>query len=215
MDEKKQPWDKLEGETDKAYDTFLLFAALPLHRRSVSEVYRLHPPKPEKQKKAKKGQKKPTNPPSAWYGWRNNNNWIERARARDQYYAELERLELLEDRKALLREQRKRLLKRRDESDKLLKICTDAFSQKGVIEELLAVFPSTAASIYKTTTAIRESTERELLGLNTVQLQEAPHLPTKEEQAELAELVAMLEQQAKEGNTQASKMLFSLNGVKL
>lgn len=207
MEEKKQPWDKLEGETEKAYNTFLLFADLPLHKRTVSEVYRLHPPKPEKQKKAKKGQKKQTTPPSAWYQWRNNNDWDNRARARDAHRAE-------SDRKLFLSQQHEALKERKESIDSMIASCESVLSEDN-LALMVASNPSSVVGYHKTLVSMRKETERDLFDLYTIKVQESPSEPTDEEKAEILSVIAMLKGQAKEGNTLASRLLLNLNGVKL
>jgi len=207
MDEKKQPWDKLEGETEKAYNTFLLFADLPLHRRSVCEVYRLHPPKPKKQKKEKKRQKKPTNPPSSWYQWRKENDWDNRARARDAHRAEIER-------KLFLSQQHEALKQRKDSIDCMIAACESVLSEDN-LSLMVASNPSSVVGYHKTLVSMRKETERDLFDLYTIKVQESPNEPTDEEKEEILSVIAMLKGQAKEGNTLASRLLLNLNGVKL
>jgi hypothetical protein len=72
------PWERLPGETDKAYAAFLVYLELPPFRRSLLEVARcLYPAEQDK-----KGQKR-TDAPGALRRWFAENNWTERAQVFD------------------------------------------------------------------------------------------------------------------------------------
>ena len=204
MDEKKQPWDKLEGETETAYNTFLLFAGMPLHKRTICETYRQHPPKP---KKAKKSQKTTTTPPSSWYKWRKEHDWDNRARARDAHHAE-------EERKLFLARQHEVLKERRSSIDTMIAECENVLTPDA-LSLMVASNPSSVVGYHKTLISMRKETERDLFDLYTIKVQESPTEPTDAEKSEILSVIALLKAQAKEGNTLASRLLLNLNGVKL
>ena len=203
MEEKKQPWDKLKGETDKAYDTFLLFAALPLHRRSVRELHRDIKGLP----KATDSDQKRTTPPSSWYRWFREHDWINRARARDSR-------RIKEERERFLEEQKEDLLGRKKSLDSLIDACESALSPDR-LDVMVSKFPSSVVGYHKTLVSVRKDTERDLLDLFAVKVQESPREPTEKEEQEIASLVAMLRVQAKDGNATATRLLLALNGVNL
>ena len=207
MDEKKQPWDKLESETDKAYNIFLLFADLPLHKRTVSELYRLNPPSPQRQKKVKKGQKKQGTPPQYWYKWRKQNDWDNRARARDAHRVEKER-------RLFLAKQHEVLQGRRESIDRMIADCEEVMN-RDTLALMVASNPSSVVGFHKTLVSMRKETERDLFDLYTIKVQESPTEPTDAEKSEILSVIALLKGQAKEGNTLASRLLLNLNGVKL
>jgi len=198
MSKEKQPWDKLPGETERAYDTFLAFVRLPPHRRRYKDLREATQPDEKKRKHI----------PGHWSKWRSTWKWDERARARDQHILD-------EERKELLAVQKERLANRRTQADILLSACENLFQKEAVLEDMFERAPASVVSLYKIASDIREKTDKEMLGVNTLQVQETPRTPTEEEEAEILSLVALLKGQAKEGNTLASRLLFKLNGVDL
>src|SRR5215217_9358256 len=78
--EKKELWDRLEIEPERAYRAFECFLSLPSGERTLLAAYRQHVGKPEAAK-----------PSDTWSGWSNTFAWRERAAAYDDHLASLRR----------------------------------------------------------------------------------------------------------------------------
>lgn len=196
MKEEKHPWDKLEGETDKAFGHFCAYRDIPTHRRSLAELHRIEGKSPEKQVSGH------------WHRWRIDFEWDARARAYDQY-------RLDEERRELLSVQKERLAARRASSDSILSACERLFKKEAVLEDMFERAPASVVTLYRIASDIRDKTDKEMLGINTLQVQESPREPTEQEEEEILQLIALLKGQAKEGNVLASRLLFKINGVEL
>lgn len=68
---KREPWDQITGETDKAYQAFLLYRNLPVEERSIA--------------KAQENGEAESDIKSYYYNWSSVNHWLERARAWDHH----------------------------------------------------------------------------------------------------------------------------------
>jgi len=80
MDTKKELWDRLENEPDRAYRAFESFLSLPSGERTLLEAYRRHVGNPDAAK-----------PSDTWSGWCNAFAWRERAAAYDDHLASVRR----------------------------------------------------------------------------------------------------------------------------
>src|SRR5215208_3332332 len=80
MDTKKELWDRLENETERAYRAFESFLSLPSGERTLLEAYRRHVGNPDAAK-----------PSDTWSGWSSSFAWRERAAAYDDHLARLQR----------------------------------------------------------------------------------------------------------------------------
>src|SRR5829696_7940552 len=80
MDTKKELWDRLENEPDRAYRAFESFLSLPSGERTLLEAYRRHVGNPDAAK-----------PSDTWSGWSNTFAWRERAAAYDDHLASVRR----------------------------------------------------------------------------------------------------------------------------
>jgi hypothetical protein len=80
MDTKKELWDRLENEPERAYRAFECFLGLHSGERTLLEAYRRHVGNP--------GAAKPSD---TWSGWSNTFAWRERAAAYDDHLASLRR----------------------------------------------------------------------------------------------------------------------------
>jgi hypothetical protein len=78
--DKKELWDRLENEPDRAYRAFEVFLTLPSGERTLLEAYRRHVENP--------GAAKPSD---TWSGWSNAFAWRERAAAYDDHLASVRR----------------------------------------------------------------------------------------------------------------------------
>jgi len=80
MDNKKELWDRLENEPERAYGAFECFLSLPSSKRTLLEAYRRQVGNPDAAK-----------PSDTWSGWSNTFAWRERAAAYDDHLASLRR----------------------------------------------------------------------------------------------------------------------------
>src|SRR5215208_7117929 len=78
--EKRELWDRLENEPDRAYRAFECFLSLPSGERTLLEAYRRHVSNPDAAK-----------PSDTWSGWSSSFAWRERAAAYDDHLARLQR----------------------------------------------------------------------------------------------------------------------------
>jgi hypothetical protein len=78
--QKRELWDRLENEPERAYRAFESFLALPGGKRTLLEAYRQHVGNPDAVK-----------PSDTWSGWSNTFAWRERAAAYDYHLASLRR----------------------------------------------------------------------------------------------------------------------------
>jgi hypothetical protein len=74
--QKRELWDRLENESERAYRAFEYFLALPSNERTLLEAYRQHVGNPHAVK-----------PSDTWSGWSNTFAWRERAAAYDDHLA--------------------------------------------------------------------------------------------------------------------------------
>ena len=78
--EKRELWERLENEPDRAYRAFECFLGLPSGERTLLEAYRRHVGNPDAAK-----------PSDTWSGWSSTFAWRERAAAYDDHLASLRR----------------------------------------------------------------------------------------------------------------------------
>jgi hypothetical protein len=78
--EKKELWDRLENEPERAYRAFESFLGLPSGERTLLEAYRRHVGNPDAAK-----------PSDTWSGWSSGFAWRERASAYEYHLASLRR----------------------------------------------------------------------------------------------------------------------------
>src|SRR5918995_1108675 len=78
--QKKELWDRLENEPERAYRAFESFLSLPGGERTLLAAYRQHVGNPDAAK-----------PSDTWSGWANSFAWRERAMAYDDHLARLRR----------------------------------------------------------------------------------------------------------------------------
>src|SRR5215212_5415657 len=78
--EKKELWNRLEHEPDRAYRAFEGFLSLPIGERTLLEAYRRHVGNPDAAK-----------PSDTWSGWSSAFAWRERAAAYDDHLASVRR----------------------------------------------------------------------------------------------------------------------------
>src|SRR5829696_10042746 len=78
--EKRELWDRLENEPERAYRAFESFLSLPSGERTLLGAYRRHVGNPEAAK-----------PSDTWSGWSSAYAWRERAAAYDDHLASLRR----------------------------------------------------------------------------------------------------------------------------
>ena len=78
--QKRELWDRLENEPERAYRAFESFLSLPSGERTLLAAYRQHVGNP--------GAAKPSD---TWSGWSNTFAWRERAAAYDDHLASLRR----------------------------------------------------------------------------------------------------------------------------
>ncbi len=74
--EKRELWDRLENEPERAYHAFESYLALPSGERTLLEAYRSHVGNPHAAK-----------PSDTWSGWSSQFSWRERAAAYDDHVA--------------------------------------------------------------------------------------------------------------------------------
>jgi hypothetical protein len=80
MDNKKELWDRLENEPERAYGAFECFLSLPSGKKTLLEAYRRQVGNPDAAK-----------PSDTWSGWSNTFALRERAAAYDDHLASLRR----------------------------------------------------------------------------------------------------------------------------
>ena len=78
--QKKELWDRLENEPERAYRAFECFLNLPSGERTLLRAYRQHVGNPDAAK-----------PSDTWSGWSSTFAWRERAAAYDDHLARLRR----------------------------------------------------------------------------------------------------------------------------
>jgi hypothetical protein len=78
--QKRELWDRLENEPERAYRAFESFLSLPSSQRTLLEAYRQHVGNPDAVK-----------PSDTWSGWSSRFAWRERAAAYNDHLASLRR----------------------------------------------------------------------------------------------------------------------------
>jgi choline dehydrogenase-like flavoprotein len=78
--EKRELWDRLENEPERAYRAFECFLGLPSGERTLLRAYRQHVGNPDAAK-----------PSDTWSGWSSSFAWRERAAAYDDHLASVRR----------------------------------------------------------------------------------------------------------------------------
>jgi hypothetical protein len=78
--QKRELWDRLENEPERAYRAFECFLSLPSGERTLLAAYRQHVGNPDAVK-----------PSDTWSGWSSQFAWRERAAAYDDHLASLRR----------------------------------------------------------------------------------------------------------------------------
>jgi hypothetical protein len=78
--QKKELWERLENEPERAYRAFECFLSLPSGERTLLRAYRQHVGNPDAVK-----------PSDTWSGWSSRFAWRERAAAYDDHIASLRR----------------------------------------------------------------------------------------------------------------------------
>jgi hypothetical protein len=78
--QKRELWDRLENEPERAYRAFESFLSLPGHERTLLAAYRQHVGNPDAVK-----------PSDTWSRWSSQFAWRERAAAYDDHLASLRR----------------------------------------------------------------------------------------------------------------------------
>src|SRR5918994_393283 len=78
--QKRELWDRLENEPERAYRAFESFLSLPSGERTLLAAYRQHVGNPDAVK-----------PSDTWSGWSSRFAWRERAAAYDDHLASLRR----------------------------------------------------------------------------------------------------------------------------
>src|SRR5829696_1432190 len=78
--QKRELWDRLENEPDRAYRAFESFLSLPSGERTLLGAYRRHVGNPDAAK-----------PSDTWSGWSSSFAWRERAAAYDDHLASVRR----------------------------------------------------------------------------------------------------------------------------
>ena len=78
--EKRELWDRLENESERAFRAFESFLSLPSGEKTLLGAYRRHVGNPEAAK-----------PSDTWSGWSNAFAWRERAAAYDDHLASVRR----------------------------------------------------------------------------------------------------------------------------
>jgi len=78
--QKKELWERLENEPERAYRAFECFLSLPSGERTLLRAYRQHV-----------GNSDAVKPSDTWSGWSNTFAWRERAAAYDDHLARLRR----------------------------------------------------------------------------------------------------------------------------
>jgi len=80
METKKELWDRLENEPERAHRAFESFLSLPSGERTLLGAYRRHVGNPDAAK-----------PSDTWSGWSSSFAWRERAAAYDDHLASVRR----------------------------------------------------------------------------------------------------------------------------
>ena len=83
----KRPWDRLEGETPKAYHAFQCYFHLPLGKRTVLRAYKDHVL--DNGDKSSADLKAMKRAPSSWKQWSADNNWVHRAELHDDHVEQM------------------------------------------------------------------------------------------------------------------------------
>ena len=78
--QKRELWDRLENEPERAYRAFECFLSLPCGERTLLGAYRRHVSNPDAVK-----------PSDMWSGWSSQFAWRERAAAYDDHIASVRR----------------------------------------------------------------------------------------------------------------------------
>src|SRR5215213_6893507 len=78
--QKRELWDRLENEPERAYCAFERFLSLPSGDRTLLEAYRQHVGNPDAAK-----------PSDTWHGWSSSFAWRERVAAYDDHLASVRR----------------------------------------------------------------------------------------------------------------------------
>src|SRR5215207_1171377 len=78
--QKRELWDRLENEPERAYRAFEVFLSLPSGERTLLGAYRRHV-----------GNSEAAKPFDTWSGWSSTFAWRERAAAYDDYLAGVRR----------------------------------------------------------------------------------------------------------------------------
>src|SRR5215213_3662594 len=78
--QKRELWDRLQNEPERAYRAFECFLNLPSGERTLLEAYRQHVGNPDAAK-----------PSDTWSGWSSSFAWRERATAYDDHLASVRR----------------------------------------------------------------------------------------------------------------------------
>jgi hypothetical protein len=78
--QKRELWDRLENEPERAYRAFEVFLSLPGGERTLLGAYRRHVGNPDA-----------TKPSDTWSGWSSSFAWRERAAAYDDHLASVRR----------------------------------------------------------------------------------------------------------------------------
>jgi hypothetical protein len=78
--EKRELWDRLENEPERAYRAFECFLSLPSGERTLTAAYQHHVTNPD------------ARPSDTWSRWSNEFAWRERAAAYDDHLASLRRV---------------------------------------------------------------------------------------------------------------------------
>src|SRR5215210_2702238 len=78
--QKRELWDRLDNEPERAYRAFESFLSLPSGERTLFEAYRRHAGNPDAPK-----------PSDTWSGWCSDYAWRKRAAAYDDHLASMRR----------------------------------------------------------------------------------------------------------------------------
>lgn len=110
--EERKAWDRLPGESAKAFEAFTAYCRQAARARSIEAAYQSTVAASEQGKRVRSA-------PRRWYTWSSDHSWVLRAAAYDEYLAEEDRL--------LWEERRKRLKERDwDQAEALRQIVEDA-----------------------------------------------------------------------------------------
>lgn len=81
ISDETQPWDKLPGESTRAYAAFLLYLNLAPNSRSIARAYRAKGGRTGEEQGRSRGGRAP----SHWEAWASSFDWITRANAWDAH----------------------------------------------------------------------------------------------------------------------------------